>query len=501
MKTKIPAKIIDYLIQHTNYNSDALFLNKIETDCGYSYADLLSKVKSYCQSLENYGFKKDQRILYLADNNWNIFPLMIACSVLGSILVPVNPDLHYNDMKRIIEDVEPSLVIGSITNLNKCEVNLPRINILELNLDGSKYNLSKDMQDTDNTVLIIYTSGSSGQCKGVTISEQNIISAASSIIEFYKISASDKFYCVLPLYHMNAIMVTGMVPLLCGASIILSDVFNYTNAMFYFNSIEKYRPTILSLIPSIMSVLIKIEEQNFDCSTIGVRFSFCGAAPLIPSLWQEFEQKFNIPVYQGYGLTETTFWASLTPTDDTKDYHSVGMPYNCKIKIDFDATSSEVGEVLIDGSCVTKGYLNNKSGFDKNGYFRTGDLGYIGANGQLYIVGRLKDIIIKNGINIYPQGIDSVIISHPEIEDCGTVGLEHDISGEQVCTICVTLNNKSISERTVKDFAKQHLSIYMVPDRVLFTDKLPRGATGKIVRSKLIELGNNLLIHKRETSA
>ena len=480
-----PLRLIDALRNKIKNSPQSNFLTNLETGKVHSYQDLYETVSSFYSYFSEMDLKKGSRVIYLANNDWYIFPLIISFSLLDLTIIPINPALHPNDIGRIFEDVDPDLVISLTKDMNIYPTDVTWLNI-------SKIKRKKDLKEktakspSENPILVMYTSGSSGQCKGVMLSEHNIIHGAKSIIDFYKLSSTDRLFCVLPLYHMNAIMVTGMVPLLAGAEILMSNVFSFTNASLYLERVKEYKPTILSLIPSILSVLIKTESDQ-DLSALGVNFSFCGAAPLSASLWKKFEKKFNIPVYQGYGLTETTFWATLTPTDNTKDYNSVGIPYNCDLQIK-KVGSEKAGEIVIAGHFVTKGYLNKDEGFDNSGYFKTGDLGYIGDNGQLYIIGRIKDIIIKNGINIYPQSIDDILLKNSSIEDCASLGIDDDVTGEKICTVCVPVEGKNITELDVKTYAKENLSSYMIPDKVLFTQKIPRGATGKIRKKELTEM-------------
>lgn len=479
-------KLINYLINHVQERPKSLFLTKVETGETYSYETLYETVMSYFHHLSEKSLKKGDTVLYFAHNDWFIFPLIISFSLLDLTLVPISPDLHKDDLSRIVNDVSPKLVIGDRENASTHIAGIPFLNIAKIDKKEGKIPTKRLNQSPGgDPLLIIYTSGSSGQCKGVIISENNIIHAANSIRNFYKINYEDRFLCILPLYHMNAIMVTGMVPFLAGASIALSDTFSFMNAPLYFKRVEIYKPSILSLIPSVMSVLIKTENK-MDLSAKGIKLCFCGAAPLSAGLWKQFEKKFNIGVYQGYGLTETTFWATLTPTDDTKDYDSVGIPHNCDIKIKKEM-GEKAGEILISGPFVTKGYLNRNEGFDEDDYFKTGDLGYIGANHQLYILGRIKDVIIRNGINVYPQSIDSILTKCPGVEDCASIGIEHEIMGEQIYTICVPSIGIHIEEKNVKRYARENLSSYMLPDKIIFFPKLPRGATGKIIKKELLD--------------
>lgn len=483
-----PLRLIDVLRNKIKNSPQSNFLTNIETGKIYSYQDLYETVSSFYSYFSEMNLKKGSRVIYFAQNDWHIFPLIISFSLLDITIIPINPALHPNEMDRIFEDVNPDLVISLPKDMNIYSTNIPWLDISKIN-NKKELKEKTDKSPNKNPLLVMYTSGSSGQCKGVMISEHNIIHGAKSIIDFYKLSSIDRLFCVLPLYHMNAIMVTGMVPLIVGAEILMSEVFNFTNASLYLERVKKYKPTILSLIPSILSVLIKTED-NQDISLLGVKFSFCGAAPLSASLWRQFEEKFSIPVYQGYGLTETTFWATLTPTDATKDYNSVGIPYNCNIQIK-KIKNEKAGEILISGDFVTKGYFNKDGGFNNEGYFQTGDVGYIGENGQLYIMGRIKDIIIKNGINIYPQYIDEILLKNPNIEDCASLGVDDDIVGEKIYTTCVAAKGSIVTEVDIKAYAREKISSYMIPDKIFFTKKLPRGATGKIKKKELTKIVTN----------
>lgn len=435
---------------------------------------------------------REGRVAYCADNHWSVHPLIMACAAVGLGLAPISPRITDEEKLRIVKDAECGLFIHESPDL--IPVGLPtRVRPLALDAllvrrgeeEGGEEGREESAADPHAPLLIIYTSGTTGACKGVELTAHNLLTDAVGIVGFYGLHAGDRMLCVLPCYHMNALMITGMVPLTAGAEVVLGPVFGFRNAKNYLNQVGQRGITVMSLTPSIMAMLLRLHPAPRDMAAAGVRFAFCGAAPLKEELWRRFEEHFNIPVHQGYGLTETTCWATCSLPTPHKDYRAVGVPVNCSVRID-SPRPDEAGEVLIAGPIVMQGYHKLKSPITAEGYLRTGDIGCFNPRGELAITGRIKDIIKKNGLNIFPQEIERVLDGHPAIAECATVGIEDELVGEAVHSACVLHpGQERPSEAAVRAWAGERLSGFMTPDRIHFVGQLPKGETGKVNKPRL----------------
>ena len=340
------------------------------------------------------------------------------------------------------------------------------------------------------------------------LTDANLVANAEALAARYDIGPTDRLFCNLPTHHMNAIMMTGMTPMVAGAAVHLSDILSFKNAKLFWKTLADREITICSLVPSIMALLLKLYPRGADAPVPALRFGFCGAAPLPAHTWEAFETVFGIPIHQGYGLTETTCWAVSTRPDGPRRYDTVGIPLASEVVIDASkglenarylidqkdaAAHNEVtGEVLVGGPLVCAGYFKNakltKRSLTRERFFRTGDLGYFDADGHLHISGRIKEIIIRNGTNVFSQDIDATLRAHPEVADAKTVGVPDDLVGERIYTACVLEEGASVTARELKGWAQERLSRHMWPDSVTLMGALPAGGTGKIATGVLRQI-------------
>jgi hypothetical protein len=322
-----------------------------------------------------------------------------------------------------------------------------------------------------------------------------------SIARRYQCVAEDRFLCTLPWHHMNAIMMTGLVPLNAGAC---TEFVNLMRCPDPLEAVRKTKATVASLTPTLMSLLLEAEPGNDSLGD--VRFAFSGAAPLGGVLWRAFEARFKIPVYQGYGLTETTCWAASTLPGVAHDYENVGYALDCGISLDrqqagdvtmwlgsnVSSEGSRAAELLIGGPLLMSGYRyvdgRRTPSRTANGEFRTGDLGVIEKDGLVRVVGRLKEIIIRGGANIVPETIDAVLRTHPLIADCKTVGVSDEQFGERAVTACVAAAGAHPTRAELRQFLVSRLSNESIPDEIVLLARLPRTPVGKIALSDLRKL-------------
>ncbi|GAH33789.1 unnamed protein product, partial [marine sediment metagenome] len=301
-----------------------------------------------------------------------------------------------------------------------------------------------------------------------------------------------RFMLILPLFHVNAQIVTVMAPFTIGASCILTPGFS---AQTHWETVAKYKASTFSAVPTILSILIKMPHENLDLSSL--EFVICGAAPLPVNVFREFEETFKCRIVEGYGLTEGTCASSVNPiptdTEDRRKVGSIGIPLpgnEMKI-VDSDGNDlppNSKGEILVKGDNVMKEYFKNPEANAqtlKDGWLYTGDIGHIDEDGFFYITDRKKDMIIRGGENIYPREIEEVLYSHPAVSLATVIGVRDKIYGELPKAFIILKEGKSVTPEEILKFCKENLADFKIPKYVEFRDDLPKTPTGKIMKQVL----------------
>ncbi len=501
-----------------------------------TYDDLYDNALRACTVLAELNLPAGSTVALLHHDAWQAFPLLAACAARKLSLVPLNPDLHPDESRHILQHADPALIVGDMEEvaLPKGGGSASRMTLAaftrELEVaEGSRPNAAESHR---HPALVVYTSGTTGGSKAVALPEGSLLFAAASTARFYGLTAADRVYGVLPYHHMNAVMATGLIPMSAGATTLVAPSFGFTSAKFYWQSVAESGATICSLTPSIMSMLLKLDSRGTDAALDAVRFVWCGAAPLPEELWLRFEEAFKKPVYQGYGLTETSFWVTCVPPDEPRVYDAVGVPVDCEIRIDRGALPSgegadglawgdaaglegEAGEVLIRSGGLMSGYFRDKrltaAAMTDDGFFRTGDIGTLLEDGQLRIVGRKKEILIRNGINILPGEVDQVMGEHPSVRECKTIGRPDEIMGERIVTVFVPNDGVDPDDActALRGYARERLSSHKRPDDLVALDYLPKTSTGKvalgslrrIVSGEMTDLVGQALVKRRHRRA
>ena len=473
---------------------DRLFVHQLSTGEKVNFRRLWEHSERWFHWLARRRLALGARVVLLARNRWEIFPLLLACSRRGLILVPLDPALHPEELRNILQHCEAALLLFDANLPGMPGPGAGSVRAFPLNsADGSEGEVTDadtgqhaESRRQGSGCLLIYTSGTTGGAKGVLLSERNLLANASALRSFYGIGESDRFFCTLPTFHMNAILITGSLPFLARAELHLGDVFSFQNAKFFWETLARERITVASLVPSILSLLLKIRRTG-DQAPSSLRHVFCGAAPLPADLWREFEETFAIPVYQGYGLTETTCWAVATPPG-AHGHDTVGVPLaGCEIRIrsvGAAASTGVTGEVLVGGSFLLKEYFRDKrltrAQRTVDGFLCTGDLGYMDGDGHLRITGRIKEIIIRNGVNIAGPDVDAALRGCPNLAESKTLGLPDALVGERVHSVCIAKPGTALTAAEVSTWLGSRISEYKRPDRVSIMGYLPRTATGKV---------------------
>src|SRR5215472_3224325 len=348
--------------------------------------------------------------------------------------------------------------------------------------------------ETD-TAVILYTSGTTGQPKGAELTHSNMVQNALLGGRLFGTHHHDVHLIALPLFHSFGQSVQLNNGMASGATIVLLPRFSAEQALAV---LERERVTFFAGVPTMYHALLSCESAaDYDLAAIAanLRVAVSGGAPLPAELMRQFEDRFAVPILEGYGLSETSPVATFNRMDRPRRPGSVGLPvWGVEVKIVADdgspAAQGEPGEIVIRGHNVMKGYLGRPeataAAIDPMGWFRTGDVGRRDEDGYLYVVDRKKDMIIRGGFNVYPRELEEVLLTHPEVSLAAVVGVPHDAYGEEVKAFVVRRPGAAVSEAELVSWCKQTMAAYKYPRIVEFRDSLPMTATGKVLKRELV---------------
>ncbi|WP_054750543.1 AMP-binding protein [Lacticaseibacillus thailandensis] len=336
--------------------------------------------------------------------------------------------------------------------------------------------------------VLMYTSGTTGDPKAVVLTHGQLFAAAQDVATSQQLTALDRTLVVLPLFHINAQVISVLATTISGGKLVVAQKFS---AHRFWRWVQDERITWLSGAPAIIAILLKTRPAQ-QPAVPTLRFIRSASAPLLPHIQQDFEDYFHVPIIQGYGMTEAASQITVNPLAHPQ-VGSVGRPTDTDLVIldDNDAPqpAGVTGEIALHGDHVITSYLDPKYQADfRHGWFHTGDVGYLNDEGYLFIVGRKKELINHGGNKISPAEIENVLTQHPAVNQVAVVGLPDDIYGEAV-TAAVVLNpgftGEDTSTEQLRTFATSRLSKFKVPSRFVYVDSLAAGPTGKIQHTRV----------------
>lgn len=456
------------LTDAVSHRQDEPFLTDLRSGQTIAYSALLSRAECASAWLAKRGIGIGDRVAYVTKNDPAFFPLLFACAHRGAALVPVNAEGTEAETAEVIEDSGAKIVLCDKQTDGDWTVQSPEL------FEGAAAGEAVECPPEQDAIFI-YTSGTTGRSKAVMLSHKNLLAMSSTLASVYGYQPGQRFLSMLPNYHINAPVVTGISCIVGQAHVFVTDPYGFTNARRIFPFVEEHGLNVLSLTPSIIASLLKFNPDGVASDLSSLRYCLVGTAHLPEQPWRRFEEVFGVPCYQGYGLTETTTWSTMTPPDERKRYDSAGVAIGCEVKIDEDGG----GEILIRGDTVMNGYNKRKSLTKKafkDGWFRTGDIGRIDDDGQLFITGRIKNIIKRRGILISPEEIDGVLRKFPDTTDACTIGIPDELSGERIISACV-IDNQHVE--ALGAFAREVLSAYKYPDEIISVREIPKTGMGK----------------------
>jgi long-chain acyl-CoA synthetase len=335
--------------------------------------------------------------------------------------------------------------------------------------------------------VIIYTSGTTGRPKGAMLSHGNLLHNVNSCRIVLETVEDDCLAVLLPMFHTYMMTVGIFLPFTIGGSIVMVKSLNPPRAML--QEILSRKPTILPAVPTFYRMLLSVPIPV----PLPLRLFVSGSAPLPLQTLKEFEEKFKVPLIEGYGLSEASPVVAKNPLHGVHKAGSIGLPIaNVEMSVQDDTGkllgANETGEICVRGGNVMMGYWNQPEETAKamrGDWLLTGDIGYRDVDGYYYITDRKKDMLIVNGINVYPREIEEVIHQFPGVKEAAVIGVPDARRGEQGMAFVVAAEGQTLDEKAMHEFIRSKLADYKVPKQIIFLPALPRTALGKILKTEL----------------
>lgn len=375
--------------------------------------------------------------------------------------------------------------------------NLKSINISLPNMSGStgSNSINEIVNCADDVALFLHTSGTTSRPKGVPLTQQNLAASVRNIMSVYRLSENDATVIVLPLFHVHGLMAGLLSSISAGGAVTLPASGRFSASTFW-NDMINSNATWYTAVPTIHQILLDRHSTKPEPVYPKLRFIRSCSASLAPIILARLEQSFNAPVLEAYAMTEAShlMTSNPLPEDGPHKSGSVGKPVGQELAIIDEAgnilDAGKKGEVCIRGMNVTKGYKGNleanKAAF-LYGWFHTGDVGFLDADGYLNLVGRIKELINRGGEKISPIEVDAVLLSHPDVAQAVSFGVPDEKYGEEINCAIIPRDGVDVAVDDVEKFCRKNLAVFKVPKKIYVTDSFPKTASGKILRRLVAE--------------
>ena len=466
-----------------------------------SYGELLDLSGRVATVLIELGVRPGDRIAAQVEKSAEALMLYLGTLRAGAVYLPLNTAYTAAEIRYFLGDTEPTLFVcrpelcESLTAI-AAEVGVRKIERLGERQDGSlmrrAFAAAPKLEDVprraDDLAAILYTSGTTGRSKGAMLTHRNLVSNAQALAESWRFSGDDRLLHALPIFHSHGLFSSTNVVLSVGASLILLPRFDA-------DEIIRLMPkaTTMMGVPTFYTRLLARPDFTHE-QAAHMRLFVSGSAPLSAETHREFRERTGHAILERYGMTETNMNTS-NPYEGPRVPGSVGLPLpNVEIRVSEPQTGDplpqgEIGVIEIRGPNVFKGYWRmpekTKAEFRADGFFVSGDLGFVDENGYVHIVGRDKDMIISGGFNVYPKEIEAAIEALPGVADAAVIGVPHPDFGEGVTAVVVPQAGARLDERQMQTALGGVLAKYKLPKRIFFTDALPLDVMGKVQKNEL----------------
>ena len=443
------------------------------------------------------GLKADDRVAVMLPNVPYFAILYFGILRAGAVVVPLNPRYGHNEVAYHVGDSEAKLLFAWHQFSDAAEEGARERGLETIPVEPGKFEEMLGEAEADSSVVererndpavILYTSGTTGAPKGAVLTHGNVAKSTAVVTTLVDMSENDVILGALPFFLVfgQACALNGATKL--GACVSLIPKFD---AKATLEAIQRDGVTVFEGVPTMYSSVLNFDERDrYDTSSL--RVGIVGGQAMPVEVMEKFERAFDIEVLEGYGLSETCAVGTFNYPGERKP-GSIGKPVEgIEVKVvdeDRDEVpQGEIGEIAIKGANVMREYWNKREETEqelRDGWFHTGDMGHLDADGYVFIDDRKKDMIIRGGENVYPREIEEVLYQHDGIEEVAVVGVEHERLGVEVAAAVVLKEKDSVRADEIRDFALDKLAKFKVPTKIWFLDELPKGPTGKILKREL----------------
>ncbi len=476
--------------------ADALALEG--QDVAWTYGDLADEAARLHAALMRLGVAPGDRVAVQVEKSPRALALYLACLRAGAVYLPLNPAYTDAELAYFVDDADPSLVVCDPLRERGVRALAPRAAVVSLDAGGGGELADRAAAASspgpavdralEDLAAICYTSGTTGRSKGAMLTQRALLSNAQALKALWRFTADDRLIHALPTYHVHGLFVASHTALLAGASMIFQARFEPEAVLASLAD-----ATVLMGVPTFYSRLLAAPGLTREACA-GMRLFVSGSAPLLAQTHAAFAARTGHAILERYGMTETGMNAS-NPYDGARRPGTVGLALpDVDLRIVDPANGDrvapgEVGVIEVRGPNVCAGYWRNPDktaeAFRPDGYFVTGDLGRLDADGYLVIVGRDKDLIITGGLNVYPKEVETEIDALEGVEESAVIGLPHADFGEAVTAVVVLKAEGALDADAILARLATRLARFKQPKRVLFAEDLPRNAMGKVEKARL----------------
>ncbi|MBB4197965.1 malonyl-CoA synthase [Rhodoblastus sphagnicola] len=470
--------------------------------CDISYRQMLAASARYANALVAAGVAPGDRVAVQMEKSPAVLFIYLACLRAGAVFLPLNTAYTPHEVGYFLSDARPTVFV---CDPDRAEAHAPAAREAEARvlthgaeMDGALFARAAASADTftnvarekDDLAAILYTSGTTGRSKGAMLSHDNLASNALTLVDYWRFSPEDVLIHALPVYHTHGLFVATNCVLLANARMIFQPKFSAPHVVAAMK-----RGTVLMGVPTFYTRLL--EEPGFTREACAhMRLFVSGSAPLLAETHRAFQERTGHAILERYGMTETNMSTS-NPYDGDRIAGTVGLPLpGVSLRVvdpdsGVELPQGEIGMIEVSGPNVFRGYWlmpeKTAAEFRPDGFFITGDLGRIDANGYVQIVGRGKDLIISGGLNIYPKEVEGEIDALPGVVESAVIGLPDSDFGEAVVAVVVREKGAAIDDAAILAALAGRLAKFKQPKRIHFVDALPRNTMGKVQKNVLRE--------------